>query len=107
MLFDLSSPRRKNVVRVVYGALALLFAGGFIFFGIGSEGGGGGLFDGIFGDGGGGSTAEQFEQQIEDAEKKLETDPADQRALQRAGLLPHAVGHVAARAGRGHGRCRS
>ena len=82
MLFDLSSPRRKNVVRVVYGALALLFAGGFIFFGIGSEGGGGGLFDGIFGDGGGGSTAEQFEQQVEDAEEKLETDPEDQRALQ-------------------------
>ena len=82
MLFDLSSPRRKNVVRVVYGALALLFAGGFIFFGIGSEGGGGGLFDGIFGDGGSGSTAEQFEQQVEDAEKKLESDPEDQRALQ-------------------------
>ena len=82
MLFDLSSPRRKNVVRVVYGGLALLFAGGFIFFGIGSEGGGGGLFDGIFGDGGGGSTAEQFEQQVEDAESKLESDPEDQRALQ-------------------------
>jgi hypothetical protein len=82
MLFDLSSPRRKNVVRVVYGALALLFAGGFIFFGIGSEGGGGGLFDGIFGDGGSGSTAEQFEQQVEDAEEKLESDPEDQRALQ-------------------------
>jgi hypothetical protein len=82
MLFDLSSPRRKNVVRVVYGALALLFAGGFIFFGIGSEGGGGGLFDGIFGDGGGGgSTAEQFEQQVEDAENALEEDPADERAL--------------------------
>ena len=82
MLFDLSSPRRKNVVRVVYGALALLFAGGFIFFGIGSEGGGGGLFDGIFGDGGSGSTAEQFEQQIEDAEETLESNPEDQRALQ-------------------------
>jgi len=83
MLFDLSSPRRKNVVRVVYGALALLFAGGFIFFGIGSEGGGGGLFDGIFGDGGSGSTAEQFEQQIEDAEENLESDPEDQRALEQ------------------------
>lgn len=83
MLFDLSSPRRKNVVRVVYGALALLFAGGFIFFGIGSESGAGGLFDGLFGEGGGGSTADQFEQQVEDAEEKLESNPEDQRALQQ------------------------
>ncbi len=81
MLFDLSSPRRKNVVRVVYGGLAVLFAGGFIFFGIGSESGGGGLFDGIFGDGDGGDTAEQFKQQIEDAEAALETNPADEKAL--------------------------
>jgi tetratricopeptide (TPR) repeat protein len=83
MLFDLSSPKRKNVVRVVYGALALLFAGGFIFFGIGSESGAGGLFDGLFGDGGGGSTAEQFEQQVEDAEERLDSNPEDQRALQQ------------------------
>lgn len=82
MLFDLSSPRRKNVVRVVYGALAVLFAGGFILFGIGSESGAGGLFDGLFGDGGGsGSTAEQYEQQIEDAESTLETDPQNATAL--------------------------
>jgi tetratricopeptide (TPR) repeat protein len=81
MLFDLTSPRRKNVVRVVYGLLALLFAGGFIFFGIGSEAGSGGLFEGLFGDGGGGDTAEQYEQQIEDAESRLETDPTDERAL--------------------------
>jgi tetratricopeptide (TPR) repeat protein len=83
MLFDLSSPKRKNVVRVVYGAPAVLFAGGFIFFGIGSESGAGGLFDGLFGDGGGGSTAEQFEQQVEDAEEKLDSNPEDQRALQQ------------------------
>ena len=81
MLFDLSSPGRKNVIRVVYGLLALLFAGGFIFFGIGSETGSGGLFDGLFGSGG--STSDQFEQQIEDAEEKLEDDPANERALQQ------------------------
>lgn len=81
MLFDLSSPRRKNVVRVVYGALAVLFAGGFILFGIGSESGAGGLFDGLFGGGGSGSTAEQYEQQIEDAESTLETDPDNAAAL--------------------------
>lgn len=80
MLFDLSNPRRKNVVRVVYGLLAVVFGGGFIFFGIGSETGGGGLFDGLFGEGGN-STASQYEQQIEDAEEKLEADPDNARAL--------------------------
>jgi len=83
MLFDLSDPRRKNVVRVVYALLAIVFAGGFIFFGIGSESGSGGLFDGLFGSGGSGSTADQFEQQVEDAEERLESDPQDQRALQQ------------------------
>jgi len=81
MIFDLSSsPRRKAVVRVVFGFLAVIFAGGFIFFGIGSESGGGGLFDGLFG-GSGSSTADQYEQQVEDAEKKLEEDPGNVRAL--------------------------
>jgi len=80
MLFDLSNPRRKNVVRVVYGLLAVVFGGGFIFFGIGSETGGGGLLDGVFGNGGT-STASQYEQQIEDAEEKVEADPTNERAL--------------------------
>ena len=80
MLFDLSSPRRKNVVRVVYGGLAVLFAGGFIFFGIGCESGGGGLFDGIFGDGDGGDR-----RAVRAADRgrraALETNPADEKAL--------------------------
>ena len=69
------------VVRVVFGGLAVLFAGGFILFGIGSESGSGGLFDGLFGDSGNSSTSEQYEQQVEDAEKKLESDPENERAL--------------------------
>ncbi len=82
MIFDLSSsPRRKMVVRVVFGFLAVIFAGGFILFGIGGELGGGGLFDGLFGSSGGSSTAEQYEQQVEDAESKLEEDPGNERAL--------------------------
>lgn len=81
MLFDLTSPGRKRVVRVVYGFLAVIFGGGFIFFGTGGEVSGGGLLDGLFGDGHGGSTAAQYEQQVEDAEKKLETDPDNPRAL--------------------------
>ena len=81
MLFDLSSPGRKNVIRVVYGVLALLFLVGFVGFGIGGEIGGGGLIDSITGGGGDGNTAEQYEQQIEDAESKLEANPEDPKAL--------------------------
>ena len=77
MLFDLTSPGRKTAVRIIFGFLALIFAGGFIFLGIGTEGG---LnpFDSV---GGGGSTADAFEQQIEDAEEELEQDPTNSDTL--------------------------
>ncbi len=81
MLFDLSSPGRKRVVRVVYGFLAVIFGGGFVLFGVGTDAGVGGLFDGLFGDNQSSSTASQYEQQVEDAEKKLEDDPENSRAL--------------------------
>lgn len=79
MLFDLSNPRRKNVLRVIYALLALLFAVGFVGFGIGGEMGGGGIVDSLTG--GGGSTADQYEQQIDDAEETLEQDPQNANAL--------------------------
>jgi tetratricopeptide (TPR) repeat protein len=85
MLFDLSSPGRKNVVRVVFGFLALLFAGSFIFLGIGTEGGFNPL-ESVFG-GSSNSTADAFEQQIEDAEKAVEEDPQDEKALTELILL--------------------
>ena len=81
MLFDLSSPGRKTVIRIVYGVLAALFLVGFVGFGIGGELGGGGIIDSITGNGGDGDTAEQYQEQIEDAEARLETDPQDDRAL--------------------------
>ena len=82
MLFDLSSPGRKNIIRVVYGVLALLFLVGFVGFGIGGELGGGGIIDSITGNDSGGDAADQYEQQIEDAEEKLESDPTDEKALE-------------------------
>ena len=36
MLFDLQSPRRKRVVQVVFGGLAVIFAVSFVFLGIGT-----------------------------------------------------------------------
>ena len=49
MLFDLSSPRRKTAVRIIFGGLAVLFAVGFVGFGIGGESGGGGPVDSLTG----------------------------------------------------------
>jgi hypothetical protein len=81
VLFDLKSGRRRRVVQVVFGGLAFLFFISFVGFGIGSDATGG-IFDALgLGGSGGGSTNPQYEEQIEDAESKLETSPEDQRAL--------------------------
>lgn len=82
MLFDLRSGKRRRVVQVVFGGLALLFAIGFVGFGIGGETSGG-IFDaiGLGGDGANTDVSSTYEQQIEDAEKKLDADPRDERAL--------------------------
>jgi hypothetical protein len=78
MLFDLRSPGRRNLIRVVYGFLAVLMGGGLIFFGIG--GSGGGLFSDVGGGGGGGGD-NPFEDQISDAEAKVQQNPQDTAAL--------------------------
>jgi hypothetical protein len=77
MLFDLRSPGRRNVIKVVYGFLAVLMGGGLIFFGIGGSGGG------LLSDagGGGGDGGNPFEDQISDAETRLEQNPQDTAAL--------------------------
>lgn len=97
MLFDLTSPRRKRILRVVYGLLALLFFVGFVGFGVGGNIGGGGLLDaiGIGGDDSGdGVSAEQYQQQIEDAEAKLEANPDDPRALANLAQYRYLSGQV-------------
>ena len=95
MLFDLSSPGRKNVVRVVYGVLALLFAGRLHRLRHRRRARRRRHHRQHHGGGGGGDTAEQFEQQIEDAEEKLETDPNDQRALENLAHYRYLSGQVA------------
>jgi tetratricopeptide (TPR) repeat protein len=80
MLFDLSGKRRR-VVQVVYATLALLMGGSLVLFGIGSDAPGG-ILDAVgLGGDGSGSSNPQYEQQIDDAESKLETDPEDTSAL--------------------------
>jgi hypothetical protein len=78
VLFDLRSPGRRNLIRVVYAGLAVLMGGGLIFFGIG--GSGGGLFSDV-GGGGGGDGGNPFEDQISDAEARVQQNPQDTAAL--------------------------
>ncbi len=80
MLFDLKSGKRRRVVQIVFGFLAFVFFISFVGFGIGSDVSGG-IFDAIGLGGNDSSSSPQYEQQIEDAEAALETDPKNERAL--------------------------
>jgi hypothetical protein len=79
VLFDLQSPRRRRVVRVVFGGLALIFAISFVFLGVGT-GGGGFSFSDLFG-GGSGSTSTAFDSDIKAADAKVAVNPNDTVAL--------------------------
>jgi len=78
MLFDLRSGKRRRVVQVVFSFLALIFAVGFIGFGIGGDV----SIDPaeLFG-GGSGEASSTYDEQIENAEQTLAEDPENERAL--------------------------
>ena len=78
MLFDLQSPGRRGIIKVIYATLAILMGGGLIFFGIGSDATGG-LSEVFTGNDGAGETG--FEDQISEQEDKLVTNPQDVAAL--------------------------
>lgn len=93
MLFDLTSPRRRRVVRVVFGSLAAVFAISFVFLGIGS--GINADFTGPLGDLLGTNDADEvgFEEDIKDAEERTQANPKDAQAwleLAEAHLLQAA-----------------
>jgi len=79
VLFDLQSPRRRRVVQVVFGGLAVIFAISFVFLGVGT-GGGGFSFSDLFG-GGGGSSSTAFDSDIKAAEARVAANPNDTVAL--------------------------
>jgi ribosome-associated translation inhibitor RaiA len=80
MIFDLKSGKRRRVIQVVFGFLAFIFFISFVGFGIGSDVSGG-IFDAIGLGGGDSASTPEYEQQIEDANETLETDPENERAL--------------------------
>ena len=80
MLFDLQSPGRRRVVRIVFGALAAVFAISFVFLGVGT-GGGGFSFSDLFGGGGSSNPSSAFDDQIKAADARLAANPNDTVAL--------------------------
>ena len=95
MLFDLQSGKRRRVVQITFGTLAVLFAVGFVFFGVGT-GGGGGIAD-LVGSGGGGNgdASSAFDEDIEAAEAKLAVNPNDRAALSELVTLHFQAGRQA------------
>ena len=80
MLFDLQG-KRKRFIQIVYALLAALFLISFVGFGIGSDAAGG-IFDAFgLGSNSSGTSNPEYEQEIEDAEARLEQDPKNERAL--------------------------
>ena len=77
MLFDLRGRGRRRTVQVIYLSLALLMGGGLVLFGIGGDVQGG-LFDAFSSDKG--SENDAIEQQVEDAEKRVQANRADPAA---------------------------
>ncbi len=93
MLFDLQTPRRRRVVRVVFGGLALIFAISFVFLGVGT-GGGGFSFSDLFGGGGGSSSSTAFDSDIEAAQKQLQVNPSDTTALANLVRLQYSAANA-------------
>jgi hypothetical protein len=77
MLFDLRGKGRRNTVRVIYLALALLMGGGLVLFGVGGNVGGG-LLNAI--DNTGGSANNTFEKRVKRYEQRVKTNPRDAAA---------------------------
>jgi hypothetical protein len=95
VLFDLQSPRRRRVVRVVFGGLAAIFAISFVGFGVGTGSGGGGFLNNLFG-GGGGSSSTSFDGDIKAAQEKLATNPNDPTTLATLVRLQYSAGNASA-----------
>jgi hypothetical protein len=91
VLFDLQTPRRRRVVRVVFGGLAIVFAISFVFLGVGT-GGGGFSFSDLFGGGSTSSTSTAFDSDIKAAEQKLQANPHDTATLALLVKLHYSAG---------------
>src|SRR3982750_84414 len=83
MLFDLRGRGRRNTIKVIYVALALLMGGGLVLFGIGGNTSGG-LVDAITNsDGGTDSGSGRYEKRARGAQAAIARNPKDMGAYER------------------------
>jgi hypothetical protein len=93
VLFDLQSPRRRRVIRVTFGLLALIFAISFVFLGVGT-GGGGFSFSDLFGGGSSSSTATAFDDDIKAAQEQLAANPNNTTAQAQLVQLQYSAANA-------------
>src|SRR3954453_12689003 len=78
MLFDLPSPGRRRMIKVIYSFLAVLMAVGLVGFGIGGATSGG-IFD-VSNGCGGKKANNQFQDDVDKAVKRTEVQPSNPAA---------------------------
>lgn len=92
MLFDLRSPHRRRVIKVVYVFLAVLIGGGLIFFGVGNGSNFGGLLTAAGNGGGGSATGSlQYTRALAKAEKLAKASPNNAQLWLKTGEAAYAV----------------
>ncbi len=91
MLFDLRSPHRRRVIKVVYLFLAVLIGVGLVGFGIGNGSNFGGLFSNAGGGGGSATGATQYTKSLAKAEKAAKASPHDAARWATVGAAAYAV----------------
>ena len=83
MLFDLRSPHRRRVIKIVYVFLALLIGVGLVGFGIGNGSNFGGLFSNAGGGGGSATGAKLYTKALAKAEY-VAGDLANRESVRKA-----------------------
>src|SRR5262245_37462270 len=74
MLFDLRARGRRRAVKIIYSVLAVLMAGGLVFFGVGGSVSGG-LFDAFSGDNNTQSVSDTFSKRAASLQREVEANP--------------------------------
>ena len=91
MLFDLRSPHRRRVIKVVYVFLALLIGVGLVGFGIGNGSNFGGLFSTAGGGGGSATGAKLYTKALAKAERAANAAPGKAALWVKAGEAAYSV----------------
>jgi hypothetical protein len=91
MLFDLRSPHRRRVIKIVYVFLALLIGVGLVGFGIGNGSNFGGLFSNAGGGGGSANGAKLYTNALAKAEQAANAAPGKAALWVKAGEAAYSV----------------